>query len=225
MRLIVSLVLLALTVWALVDAARRRVEVHWFFLVVLGFPIGGLIYFAWAKLGIGDPQRKALDVADRLEQAGQYAEAERLFADQLRLQPSQPRALHGAARCYLELNQTQRALEHFDRLMRVDPRYRDYTAALEYAEALTRAGRVGDACDMLRGLALEAPRGNHRLALAHYLIQGDQRDEARRLLGELLAAPDTTWHPRAEKLLAEISTSTPTPSASDDSDQGANNLH
>jgi hypothetical protein len=223
-RLILSLILLALTVWALIDAARRRVEVHWFFLVVLGFPIGGLIYFAWAKLGLGDARRKALDRADRLEEQGQYAEAERIYRDQLSAAPNEPRALHGAARCYLELKQIERALEHFDGLMRVDPRYRDYSAALEYAEALTQAGRASDACDMLRGLALEAPRGNHRLALAHYLIQNNQQLEARGVLDELLASPDVTWHARARELHAATGAPVATHTA-DEAPEGSTNLH
>lgn len=199
-----SFALMLLTLWALYDAVKRRAPLYWYFLLVLGFPIGAVFYVAWSKLRGFDPVERQLDFADRLERERSYAEAARLFNGVLEIHPSTPRALHGHARCAVELGELQRALDLYDRLMRVDPRFRDYSAALEYAEVLSRTGRPNDAADLLRGLVRESAKPNHRLALAHYLNQSGERDSARANLETFLAeGPAEPWRQRAKRLLEE----------------------
>ena len=195
-----------LTLWCLYDAAKRRAPFYWYFLLVLGFPIGSVLYVAWSKLQGFDPVERQLDMADRLERERSYGEAVKLFASVLEVQPGRPRALHGHARCAVELGDVRRALDLYDRLMRVDPRYRDYTAALEYAEVLSRDGRPGDAADLMTGLVRESAKPNHRLALAHYLKQSGQPEAARSSLESFLADnPPEPWRERALELLEETS--------------------
>ncbi len=207
MRL-VSFALMLLTLWSLYDAAKRRAPIYWYFLLVLGFPIGAIFYVAWTKLQGFDPVERQLEIADKLEREHAYSNAARVFASILEIQPSRPRALHGHARCAIELGETQRALDLYDRLMRVDPRYRDYTAALEYAEVLSRNGRAEDAADLMKGMVRESAKPNHRLALAHYLTLSGQPSAARSALESFLADnPPEPWRQRAEKLLEETQSS------------------
>lgn len=218
-----SFLLLGLTLWALVDAARRRVEPYWYFLLVLGFPFAAIAYFIWVKVkapGAGastntnlSPMEQLLEQADRLESRGAYSMAERAYRQVLDMNAANARALHGAARCLAELNELQASLDHFERLMVEEPRFRDYTAALEYAEVLARSQRVSDAVDLLRGLSNESPRPNHRLAFAYYLSENNQEAEARLVLTELLeeleaAGPEGRagqWQTKARALLDGIS--------------------
>ncbi len=202
----VTLLMILVTVWAVVDATRRQVDAPWYFLIVVGFPVGALVYFAWVKLkgpALGGPA--LLRRADIIERRGDYAQAERIYAQLLAQEPSAAGALHGSARCLTELGRLPEALDRFDRLMQVEPRFRDYQAALEYAETLYRAGRGEDAVDLLRGLVSEAPRPNHQLALAHYLIETGDLEGAQGVLEQVLATPgEPRWADRATQLLEDV---------------------
>jgi hypothetical protein len=137
----------------------------------------------------GDTEGQALlDVADGLEEQRRFDEAASLYRRALEQQPADPRSLHGLARCLIELERTREAIEVYETLMATDPRYRNYAAALEYAEALHRAGRDLDAADLLEGMVAETGRPNHRLALAHYCEAAGQTARAQRVLSEALVA-------------------------------------
>jgi hypothetical protein len=129
-----------------------------------------------------------LDIADGLEEQRRFDEAASLYRRALEQQRADPRSLHGLARCLIELEQMREAIEVYETLMATDPRYRNYAAALEYAEALHRAGRDLDAADLLEGMVAETGRPNHRLALAHYCEAAGQTTRAQRVLSEALVA-------------------------------------
>lgn len=133
-----------------------------------------------------------LDIADRLEEQRRFDEAASLYRRALDQPTKDPRSLHGLARCLIELEQTREAIEVYEALMAAEPRYRNYAAALEYAEALHRAGRSLDAADLLEGMVAETGRLNHRLALAHYCEAAGDTLRAQRVLAEALAAYDSS---------------------------------
>lgn len=157
-----------------------------------------------AAVGGGLGGGRLIDVADGLEARKRYEEALMVYRRAAERQPTNARVLHGLGRCSVELGRREEAVEHFESLMAVDPRFRGYAAALEYAEALHRAERTGDAVDLLRGMVEETGRLNHRVALAHYLELKGQSDEARTVLDEAQAAyeaapppqqvADRKWH-------------------------------
>lgn len=209
--LILSTLSWAFSFWMVADSFRRRAS-FWWVLVILFVkpPFGALAYLIYVKLsersgrafpGAGrpstvvppsavndDPSAVTLDIADRLEEQRRFGEAAMIYRRALETHPGDPRALHGLARCQIELEQLDEAVETYEALMAIDPRYRDYTAALEYAEALQRVGRGTDATGLLEGMVLETGRLNHRLALAHYCEQSGQTARARNVLSEALAA-------------------------------------
>lgn len=227
-------------VWMLVDAIRRRAPFFWYFLFLL--PFGTIIYFVMIKLpelngrrpaaaptfisrgpaleDLGEQARQIpselnkLAYADALLHAQRYSEAVGRYRDVLRLSGDSKEALHGLARALLSMDRPLEAIDELARLMELDPAFRDYSAALDYAEALWQAKQHEDAIGLLTGLVSVSKRINHRMALAHYLKeQGDSataRSELDQALREFASSPDFVqrrdqrWAERARKLLAEL---------------------
>lgn len=229
---------IAFNIWMIIDAIRRRAEFYWY-LIILFVPFGSLIYFALVKVkdwNLG--QRKLvpaagkniealerqleltpsvtnkLELADALEAADRHQEAASLFREVLRQDENDKQALHGLARCEMSAGDFGSAVEHLDRLLNLDNAYRDYAAALDYAEALWQNGQREDTIDLLTGLTNVSTRVNHHVALAHYL-KADGRDaRAREVLEQGIshfdASPpfvrrrDDKWAKRAKKMLLEL---------------------
>ena len=197
----------AFSFWMVAVAVQRRSSGLWIAVILLFSPFGGLAYLFYrqflqarrpaspgAALGTGAtasaeqvsqrPHEAALEVADQLEAQRRFGEAVLIYRRTLDQWKGHPRAIHGLARCLSELDQLDEALSHYEALMAEDPRYRNYSAALEYAEGLQRGGRGSEAIELLEGLARETGRLNHRMALAHYCELGGQTPRARHILSE-----------------------------------------
>jgi hypothetical protein len=230
----------AFNVWMLIDALRRRAAFYWY-LIILLVPFGGVIYFALVKVrdyGLGGralPKKTSgnlnalrerfeqtpslanqLELADALEVAEQYDEAAALYRGVLAREQNEKRALHGLARCELSAERPAEAVKHLHALLEQDNAYRDYSAALDYAEALWQNGQREDAIDVLTGLTSVSTRMNHHVALAHYLILDERYERARQALKAGLShyagAPDfvkrrdLNWAKQGENMLAKLPT-------------------
>ncbi len=229
---------IAFNVWMIVDAIRRRAEFYWY-LIILFVPFGSLIYFALVKVkdwksgkpalpsksagGIEELRKKLvltpsvankLELADALEAAERHDEAAPLFREVLSQADDNKQALHGLARCEMGAGNFAAAVDHFDRLLNLDNAYRDYSAALDYAEALWQNGQRDDAIDLLTGLVGVSTRVNHHVALAHYLSTDGRTPRAREVLEKGLSNFDSSpdfvrrrdekWAKRAQKMLDEL---------------------
>jgi hypothetical protein len=239
---IFSLLAGAFFIWMLVDAILRRAPFYWYLILLLLGPLGAFLYFITVKLPelngrrsavpstlsaqgptldeLGEQARQVpseqnkLIYADALAGAQRFSEAVARYRDVLRLSGDSKEALHGLSRALLSLGRPQDAVEVLAHLMELEPAYRDYSAALDYAEALWQAGQHEDAIGLLTGLVSVSKRINHRMALAHYLKeQGDSataRNELDQALREFASSPDFVqrrdqrWAERARKLLAEL---------------------
>ncbi len=233
---------IAFQVWMIVDAVRRRAELYWFLIILFFGPLGALVYFfvvkrrdfrgapalapkpqAAAGPSLPELRQLALDIpsfhnklnlADALEQREEYVEAEPLYQQILAREAENKQALHGLARCMLGQGRPAEACEKLAELMQLDSAYRDYSAALDYAEALWQSNQGQDAVDLLRGLVRVSSRVNHRVALAHYLRLHSGADAARveleAALREYEDLPafaqkrDRKWADRAQKMLREL---------------------
>jgi hypothetical protein len=228
---------LAFNVWMIIDAVRRKAASYWYF-VILFFPLGALLYFFIVKVrdlqpgannktiesdslksepsirsGVSDA-KPDLDHADNLEEGEQYAEAETIFRRALELDDSNKQALHGLARCLVGLRRAHESLAQFERLLELDREYRNYSAALDYADALWEAGQHTDTLELLERLAEITGRINHRLAFSHYLAASGKptraREEITRALEAASKQPDASstrirqWIERGEQMLAEL---------------------
>ena len=232
---------IAFSIWMIVDAVRRRAEFYWF-LIIIFLPFGSLLYFALVKLkdydlgrltrrlpagGAGKDIAKLesavtetpsvankLALADALEERKRYTEATPLYREVLARDDEDKQALHGLARCLLDSGEPVEAAEHYEKLLLQDRAYRDYSAALEYAEALWQSGRADDTIDLMTGLVGVSPYINHRLALAHYLSLHGRPERAREVLHEALEDYDKSpqfvkrrdrdFARRAKKMLASV---------------------
>jgi hypothetical protein len=230
---------IAFNVWMIVDAVRRRAEFYWF-LIILFVPLGSLVYFFMVKIHdfgfvkqrltagqrdapLHELRRRAIEtpsvqnkllLANRLEADREYLDGAALFREILRQDANNKQALHGLARCLLGLNRPREAAEELAKLMELDSGFRDYSAALDYAEALWQSDQKEDAVGLLRGLVGVAPRMNHRVALAHYvsLLEGPTaaRTELDQALSDYEQSPayvknrDKKWAERAHKMLREL---------------------
>lgn len=225
---------IAFNLWMIIDAVRRRAELYWLFIILL-VPFGGVIYFALVKVkdyGLGKRGAKApkrgqlaalksqlettpslsnkLALADALEENDQCDDATPLYREALANDPDNKQALHGLARCAMSRQDFAEATELLDRLLRIDNAYRDYSAALDYAEALWGNGQHQDVIELLEGLTSVSRRMNHHMALAHYLVEDGRYDRARDVLENALelyqSSPehvqkrDKQWASRAKDL-------------------------
>jgi hypothetical protein len=155
-----------------------------------------------------------LAYAEALQGAARYGEASEEYRDVLHRDPSNRHALHGAGCCLLGLGKPEAACEPLQKLLEADNSWADYGAALDYADALWQSGRHDDTIELLRGLVAASSRINHRVALAHYLIQADRQGPARDVLDQALRdyehSPtfvkrrDRKWADRAEKMLRDL---------------------
>jgi tetratricopeptide (TPR) repeat protein len=146
-----------------------------------------------------------------LEAKDNYVEALELYAQALAAAPHDLRALHGSARCWLGTGEFSKAISALESVLEQDRAYRDYGAALDYAEALWQAGRREDAVELMEGLAKHTGRANHVVGEAHYRQQAGDLAGARRVLEELLANQSLTsaagqrkWLERAQVMLREM---------------------
>ncbi|MEI9941546.1 MAG: tetratricopeptide repeat protein [Pseudomonadota bacterium] len=233
------LVIGAFQLWMLFDAVRRRSPFIWKLLIFL-LPLAALFYFFAVKLpeltgrkprAVATPAGPTLEevselarqtpselnklaFADKLAELNRLPEAIGRYRDVLRVNRESKEALHGMARALLSLGRPLEAIEELATLMELQPEFRDYAAALDYAEALWQAGKQEDTIGLLTGLVSVTKRINHRLALAHYSKErGDSitaRNELDLALSEFASLPEPMrkreqrWADRARKQLAEL---------------------
>jgi hypothetical protein len=226
----------AFMIWMLIDAWRRRAPLHWYFVIAV-LPFGAVFYFVMVKLrdyrngvtqpSVGTSERAPvafpmrpsappddLDQADALEAREQYVEAEPLYRATLANDPTNKQALHGLGRCLLGRGNAKDSLAQFEKLLELEREYRNYGAALDYADALWAAEQKSDTIDLLEALCVTTDRINHRLALSHYLAAFGQVERAKRELEQTLAkasgstAPfserQRQWIARGRQMLAEL---------------------
>lgn len=232
----------AFTIWMIIDAVRRRADYYWFLIIIFFAPIGGVIYFFMVKakdfrapavaeslpkrsvgpslaqlrqLALESPSiANRLNLADALRESRKFSEAIPEYEFVLQRDGKCREALHGVALCLLELEKPGEAVTHLTKLMDLDARYRDYAAAMDYAEALWLDGRRELALEVLEDLATTSTRIDHRLAYANYLALADEKGSAREVLEAALKdyeqSPsfvqrrDRDAARDAEKLLAQL---------------------
>jgi hypothetical protein len=232
-----AVALLIFSIWMLIDAYKRRAELYWIAIILL-LPFGSIVYFALVKVrdflgekrplsghqpapelgelrpgqGTKNPGQ-ALAQADQLEERGNYDEAIRQYQVVLGTEPQNLHAMHGMARCLLGKGEADAAVGYLEKVVESDREFGNYSAALDYAEALWQAQRKNDCIELVEALATHTARFNHRVALAHYLSDAGRVAAARQVLAQVLAEysnadpstqlKDRRWAEKAEKMLAE----------------------
>lgn len=229
----------AFKLWMVIDCYRRGAERWWYFVILM--PLGAWAYFFLVKLkdfrlekrvgeAVGESQdplpvlrhraeqtpsvQNLVALGRGLERAKHYSEAAEVYTGVLARDKREREALYGLASSLRASGQLEQALTRYAELMDLDPQYHDYSAALEYGEALWEKGEREDALELFAALAEDSKRLNHRLAHAHYLAETGKAARARQVLEQALTdyegSPDFVrrrdkrWAERARRQLTEL---------------------
>ena len=200
--------------WMFVDAIRRKVDTHWYY-VILFVPLGGVAYFFQVKLrdpGVHFMKRRLLETLKRppsveqlerafkrtpsidnqirlgqgLFDAERYSDAHTHFEAVLDKQPADKAALHGLGCCLVELQRPADALEPLRSLIDAHPGYRDYEPWPELAEALWQTDQREESLELLTELTRRSPRLRHLVLQARYLKRAGRKADATKILNTAL---------------------------------------
>ncbi len=203
---LIPLLFLALKVWMLIDASRRKAPQHWYYIIIF-VPFGGLIYFVMVKakdfntgkiarifkgseslkdLKIQYQETPSLDNKLRLAQAlydhHQNTEAEHLFAEVLERYADNSDALHGLGLSRIAQKNFAGAIEPLKKLTEINPTYLDYVAWPDLAWSLHETGCKEEERQVLRDLVKKNPVISHQMYLAQHLANAGEIREAVKLL-------------------------------------------
>lgn len=210
---ILTLLQLAFTVWMMVDAYHRRVEMFWYWVIFFFQPIGAWIYFFAVKFQRGSlfrsrpaiswERKMSLDelrycvertptvanrlaLAERLMEKGEHAEAIPFLEAVLTVEPEYCVALHALAECRLATDNSEQALAPLEKLLRQDPRWTNYLAWRTLVDVHTARGRPADALTACRELAKRQPTMENKCLLAEHLLGNGMPSEAAHILHDAL---------------------------------------
>jgi hypothetical protein len=210
---ILGLLQLAFTVWMLVDAYQRGVELFWYWIIFLFQPIGAWVYFFAVKFrslrlprvpsAVSGERKMSLDelrhrveraptvanrlaLAERLMDKGAHAEAIPHLEAILAVEPDYGAALHGLARCRLATGAAEQAVAPLERLLRRDRRWANYRAWSTLIEVHLARGQPAEALTACRELEKYQPTLENKCLLAEHLLDNDRPAEAVQLLDQAL---------------------------------------
>jgi hypothetical protein len=204
---ILSAIMLAFTLWMLVDAYHRGVDFFWYWVILLVQPIGALAYFfifkardlrglsGWFQPRISLQELRyrvaqaptlanQLALGERLIEKHEYTEALTHLESALTREPDHSLVLYRLAVCHTELGHSQQAIPLLDRIIARDKQWSDYAAWRLLIQARSDTGDQEGALQASRELVKLAPNLRHRCVLAEHLLAQGQKHEARMLLDQ-----------------------------------------
>jgi len=152
-----------------------------------------------AALDMADTTENRRLLAEEYVAIGQYDEAIPLYETALvSFHADDPTLLLGYARACYGHGDPQKALDALDHLKSANPDFDSAEGHLFYAKCLEGVGRLGEALDEYRSLAVYATGEEARCRLAMLLQQRGEIDAARDVFAEILArAKRATRHYRS----------------------------
>lgn len=211
---ILSLLQTGFMIWMLVDAYRRGAEWFWF-LIILFVPMAGAwAYFFAVKLPSGDFRHvnvggglvrrgpplehlrylaeqtptltNRLNLAQRLIDLHEYAEATPHLQAVLKAEPDHGMALYCLASCYYEMRRGAEAVPVLKKLLSRDNTWGNYVGWRLLIAAQAEAGDEAGALESSRELARLSPTLQNSCLLAGRLLDHGQKIEAQALLKRAL---------------------------------------
>jgi hypothetical protein len=198
----------AFTLWMLIDAFRRG-EGYWPWVVLFVPVLGPWAYFfvvmvprwtggrGWSlpafRRGpsLDELRYRAehsptlanhIDLAERLVQRGEHAEALPHLDEVLVREPEHCRALFLLANCHAQLGQPDEAIRGLEKLVARERYWSNYAAWYVLIELRGETGDADGAADSSRELARLSPTLKHQCLLAERLLDADEAGEARQVL-------------------------------------------
>ncbi len=123
-----------------------------------------------------------VQLAKRLYDEKEYAEASSLFQEALQMDREDKEALFGSGLCKSKLGQFSESMEILNRVVQMDRRFHDYAALEELARVCWMSGQKEETITMLKDLGRTNPNLKNATLLANYLMQLQRKDEARHVL-------------------------------------------
>jgi hypothetical protein len=210
---IISLLQTAFMIWMLVDAYRRGAESYWYFVIFFVPVAGAWVYFFVVKVQAGDFSNlrfgglvrrgppldhlrylaeqtptltNHLNLAQRLIEISQHAEAVPHLEAVLKTEPDHCMALYSLAVCHHELGRPAEAKPVLEKLLRQDNRWGNYVGWRLLVAAQDETGDRTGALLSCRELARLAPTLQNNCLLAEHLLDEGQTMEAQMLLEQAL---------------------------------------
>jgi len=210
---ILSLLQLAFTVWMMVDAYHRQVELFWYWVILLFQPIGAWVYFfaikfrtlrlpsmrpaisRESKLSLAELRYRVdrtptlanrFALAERLLENGAHPEATPHLEAVLAIEPDYCAALHALAVCWLATGAAEQAVAPVEKLIHRDHRWANYRAWRTLIDVQLARGRPADALAACRGLEQRLPTLETKCLLAKHLLDNGIPSEAAQLLDQAL---------------------------------------
>ena len=207
----------AFMIWMLVDCYRRGAEGYWFWVILFLPGVGAWLYFFVVKLPSGDLRNinvggllrrgpsldqlrylaeqtptltSHLNLAQRLIEVGQHAEAVPHLQAVLKTEPDHGMALYSLAACHLELCRPAEAAPVLEKLLNRDNRWGNYAGWRLLVAAQDQFGDRAAALQSCRELARLSPTLQNQCLLAEHLLDDGQIIEARMLLEQALRDHD-----------------------------------
>jgi hypothetical protein len=230
----------AFTLWMLIDAFRRG-EGYWPWVILFVPLLGAWGYFfvvlvprwtggrGWSlptfrrgpsldELRFRAEQSPTvanhLDLAERLVEREEYAEAGPHLDEVLVREPEHWRALFLLSKCHAGQGQLDKAIPCLEKITTRERYWSNYAAWYALIELRGEAGDAAGAADSSRELARLSPTLRHQCLLAERLLDADRPDEARQVLEAALRehryAPGNVrwrnwrWASQARRLLRGI---------------------
>ncbi len=229
----------AFTLWMLVDAFRRG-EGYWPWIILFGPGLGAWGYFLVVMLprwtggrgwslptfrrgpSLDELRFRAehsptvashLDLAERLTNRDEFAEAMPHLDEVLAREPDHCRALFLLAKCHAGLGQLDKAIPCLEKITSRERYWSNYAAWYALVEMRSEAGDAAGAADSCRELARLSPTLRHQCLLAERLLDAAQPEEARKVLSAALREHEYTptnvrwrnwrWASQARRLLRD----------------------
>jgi len=123
-----------------------------------------------------------VQLAKRLYDEKEYAEASSLFQEALQMDREDKEALYGSGLCKSKLGQFSEAIETLNRVVQMDRRFHNYAALEELARVCWMSGQKEETISMLKELGRTNPNLKNATLLANYLMQLQRKEEARQVL-------------------------------------------
>jgi hypothetical protein len=210
---VLTVLQLAFTVWMMVDAYHRGVEIYWYCIIFFFQPIGAWIYFFAVKFRAPrwpgrrltphaqrnlslDQLRYSVEraptvanriaLAERLMEKGAHTDAIPLLEAVLAIEPDYSVVLHAMAECRLATGKPEQALAPLEKLIHRDPCWADYRAWRTLLEVHRARGQPADALVTCREFAKRLPTLENKYRLAEQLIDNGRASEAVQLLDDAL---------------------------------------
>jgi hypothetical protein len=200
---------LAFTIWMLVDAHRRGVEFYWYFLIFAFQPFGAWVYFflfkvrdfqndRWSpaglfqrRTGLAELRRRVerqgtaasqLELGSRLIETGEFSEAIPLLQAVLSHEPDHCQALFALASAQRGLGNHAEAIPLLRKIIGRHPAWGNYSAWHALVETYAVSDNHDEAVASCRELVRVAPTLQHRYILADQLLDGGDKEAARKVL-------------------------------------------